>query len=69
MEDVHTATDILFAMDEVYPSPEEDLDKLEEGQKVILEAIQNIEQEYYIYLQKKPLIEHAEKNVIKIEFD
>lgn len=69
MEDVHTATDILFAVDEVYLSPEEDLDKLEEAQKVILEAIQNIEQEYYIYLQKKPLIEQQEKNVIEIDFD
>jgi DNA-directed RNA polymerase specialized sigma subunit len=69
MEDVHTATDLLFDEQEIYLSPGEDLERLEETQKTILEAIKKIEEDYYLFLQKKPSIEEKEKNILKLDFE
>lgn len=68
-EDIRVATDMLFDEQEVFLSPDEELQRIEKIQTTILEAIQKIEEEYYTLKNKKWALKEEEKNIIKIDFE
>ena len=68
-EDIHTGTDLLFAMEEVYLNPDEEIEKCEQKQKAILKEMRKVEETYYIFRNKKNIFQEANKAVIKIDFD
>lgn len=52
-EDIRVATDMLFDEQEVFLTPDEELQRIEKIQTTILDAIQKIEEEYYTLKNKK----------------
>jgi len=66
-EDIHTGTDLLFAMEEVYLNPDEEIIKCEQKQAAILKEMRKVEEDYYAFRNKKDIFQEANKKVIKME--
>ena len=67
-EDINTGADLLFAIEEVYLNPDEEIAKCEKKQDAILKEMRKIEESYYVFRHKKDIFQEDSKKVIKIDF-
>jgi hypothetical protein len=67
-EDINTGADLLFAIEEIYLNPDEEIDKCEKKQTAILKEMRKVEEWYYAFRHKKDIFQEEGKKVIKMDF-